>query len=118
MLNKLFSPIDHPCLYPTTRGYSWRWDGNKGNPEIDLKGRIYHCLVTPDLIESVVNVNYQFTTASDHASVIIEIRTEAEEHDKGTFRATPYIQNDTKYQKLLKNCIIDAHIECKITSKD
>ena len=59
-------------IYPTTRSYSWRWDENKGKPERDLKGILDHCLVTPDLIDSVINVNYQFTTATDHASIIIE----------------------------------------------
>ena len=78
-------------IYPTTKSYSWRWDGNKGNSERDIKGILYHCLVTPDLIDSIINVNYQFTTDTDHASVIIDIGTEAKKHGKGTFRAPPYI---------------------------
>ena len=104
-------------LYPTTRGFSWRWDGNKGNPERDLKGRLDHCLVTPDLIESMINVNYQFTTATDHASIIIELRTEAEEHGKGTFRAPPYIQNDKIYHKLASRVIADTILENKVSDE-
>ena len=75
-------------------------------------------MVTPDLIESIINVNYQFTTASDHASVIIEIRTEAEEHGKGTFRAPPYIHNDKLYHKLASRAIIDTILENKIANEE
>ena len=104
-------------IYPTTQSYSWRWDGNKGNPERDLKGRLDHCLVTPDLIDSITNVNYQFTTATDHASIIIEIRTETEEHGKGTFRAPPYIKNDKIYHKLATQVIRDTILENKVSDE-
>ena len=66
----------------------------------------------------MINVNYQFTTASDHASVIIEIRTEAEEHGKGTFRAPPYIQNDKLYHKLASRVIIDTILENKVSNEE
>ena len=80
-------------LYPETKGYSWRWDGNRRSGK-DLKGRIDHCLVSPDLIEKVIDVNYQYNTASDHASISVEIETDEEVYGKGTFRVLPNIQNE------------------------
>ena len=105
-------------IYPTTRGFSWRWDGNKGNPSRDLKGRLDHYLVIHDMLENLINVNYQYTTASDHASIIIEIGTGAEEHGKGTFRAPPYIHNDKIYHKQASEVIIDTILDNKVSSED
>ena len=104
-------------IYPTTKSFSWRWDGNKGNPSRDLKGRLDHCLVTPDLIDNIINVNYQYTTATDHASIIIEIGTEAEDHHKGTFRAPPYIKSDMRYHKMASEVIIDTILDNKVSMR-
>ena len=49
--------------------------------------------------------------------MIIEIRTEAEEHGKGTFRAPPYIQNDKLYHKLASKVIIDTILENKVVNE-
>ena len=59
-------------------------------------------------------MEHKFTSASDHASIIIEIDTENEIGGKGTFRAPPYIQNEPEYFKLAQETIIDAQLKCKI----
>ena len=41
-------------LHKETKLYYWRWDGNRRLGK-DLKGRIDHCLVSPDLIEKVID---------------------------------------------------------------
>ena len=47
------------------------------------KSRLDYCLVTPNLIEKISNMEHKFTSASDHASIIIEIDTEHEIGGKG-----------------------------------
>ena len=56
---------------------------------IKITSRLYYCLVTPNLIEKISNMEHKFTSASDHASIIIEIDTENKIGGKGTFRAPP-----------------------------
>ena len=56
---------------------------------MDKKGRLDYCLIAPDLTEQLINVKYQYTTSTGHASIIIEIGTEEEEYGKVTFRAPP-----------------------------
>ena len=50
--------------------------------------------VVPDEIDDIINVEYQYTAASDYASIILEIGTDIERQGTGTFRAPPFIQND------------------------
>ena len=51
----------------------WQQEGQEGK-----KGRLDYCLITPDLTEQLINVQHQFTSSTDHASIIIEIGTEEE----------------------------------------
>ena len=86
-------------LYPESRSYSWQWDGNI-RMKVDKKARLDMTLVTPSLINSIINVEYQFTAASDHASIILELGTDIERQGKGTFRAPPFIQNNKEQAKI------------------
>ena len=105
-------------IYPTSSTYSWRWDGNGNHSSKDQKGRLDHCLVTPDLIDQTINVKYQYTSATDHASIIIEIETEAEAYGKGTFRAPPNIQNEKIYHQMAVEVIMDTILENKAVNNE
>ena len=67
-------------------------------------------------MNNIVNVEYQFTSATDHASIIIELSTEIEMKGIGTFKAPPFIQNNEEYSKMVIDRIIDAQMRCKTTS--
>ena len=73
-------------------------------------------LVTQSLINSIINVKYQYTAATDHASIILELGTDIERQGKGTFRAPPFIQNNREYSKMIQDCTIDAQMRCKTAS--
>ena len=75
-------------------------------------------MYTTGLIDKLINANYKYTTATDHASIIIEIGTEAEEYGKGTFRAPPYIHNDKRYHKKASEVIIDTILDNKVSNEE
>ena len=95
-------------LHPNTRGYTYRKDSDKSQ-----MSRLDYCLVSPSLIDKISSCEHKFTTASDHASIIIEIDTNIERNGKGTFRAPPFIQNDPEYVKLAIDSIIDTQLGSK-----
>ena len=99
-----------------SKSYSWRWDGNISK-NTDKKARLDIALITQSLMDKVVNVEYQFTSATDHASIIIELSTEIEMKGIGTFKAPPNIQNNEVYSNMVMDRIIDAQMRCKTTSK-
>ena len=68
-------------------------------------------------MNNIVNVEYQFTSVTDHATIIIELSTEIEMTGVGTFKAPPFIQNNEEYSKRVIDSAIDAQMRCKTTSK-
>ena len=64
-------------------------------------------------MNNIVNVEYQFTSATDHATIIIELSTDIEMKGVGTFRAPPFIQNNKEYSKRVIDSAIDAQMRCK-----
>ena len=94
-------------LYPKSKSYSWRWDGNLSK-NTDKKARLDIALITQSLMNNIVNVEYQFTSATDHATIIIELSTEIELKGVGTFKAPPFIQNNEEYSKRVIDSAIDV----------
>ena len=105
-----------PSVTSTQNEETTHGDGMATRRPRKKKGRLDYCLITPDLTEQLINVQHQYTTSTDHASIIIEIGTEVQEYGKGTFRAPPNIQNDPIYAKLARQCIRDTLLDCKMPS--
>ena len=67
-------------------------------------------------MNNIINVEYQFTSVTDHTSIIIELSTDIEMKVVGTFRAPPFIQNNEEYSKRVIDSAINAQMRCKTTS--
>ena len=94
-------------------------DGMETRDTKDIKKcRLDHCLMMPNLTDQLINGNYQYTTASDHASIIIKLGKDADEYGKGTFRAPSNIQNDPIYAKLVRQCIRDTLLDNKTPNEE
>ena len=99
---------EYRYLNPNTQGFTYRRDCNQ-----EQKARLDYCLVSCNLTERFVDLEHKFTSASDHATIMLEVSTDIEIQGKGTFRAPPFIQNDPIYTKLAEECILNAQLKYK-----
>ena len=80
-------------LNPNIRDYTWQSDRDKTQ-----LGRLDYCLVTPNLMEHVVNLEHTATNYSAHCTITLELETNTDRKGLGTFRAQPGVENDIEYQ--------------------
>merc|ERR1712215_380880 len=97
---------DH--LHPGKKSYTWESKQRKGQ-----KGRLDHCLVSPNLIKHTKYINHTSIGEhlSDHRAFEVIFDWAKVKRGKGKFRAQKGLEKNLTYQKIIKTTIKTCLIE-------
>merc|ERR1712055_101296 len=94
---------------PGKKSYTWESKTAPGK-----KGRIDHCLVTPNLVKHAQYVKHVSigSLLTDHRAIELCLDWAMAKRGKGTFRAKQGLEKDPKYrkviQRLIQRCLVDT----------
>ena len=85
--------------HPWKKSYTWESKQKKGQ-----KGRIDHCLVSPNLIKHTKYINHTSIGEhlTDHRAIEVIIDWAKAKRGKGNFRAKRGLEKNPRYQELIK----------------
>ena len=100
---KWIDAFDHH--HPGKKSYTWESKQKKGQ-----KGRIDHCLVSPNLIKHTKYINHTSIGEhlTDHRAIEVIIDWAKAKRGKGNFRAKRGLEKNPMYQELIKNTLKTA----------
>ena len=94
---------------PGKKSYTWYSKSTPGK-----KGRIDHCLLTPNLVKHAQYVKHVSIGShlTDHRAIELCLDWAMTKRGKGTFRAKQGLENDPKYkkviQRVIQRCLVDT----------
>ena len=113
LINNWFSEEKWVDIYdyknPGKKSYTWESKTAPGK-----KGRIDHCLLTPNLVKHAQYVKHVSigTHLTDHRAIELCLDWAMAKRGKGTFRAKQGLEKDPKYkkviQRLIQRCLVDT----------
>merc|ERR1711895_360012 len=103
---KWIDAFDH--LHPGKKSYTWESKQRKGQ-----KGRLDHCLVSPNLIKHTKYINHTSIGEhfSDHRAIEVIFDWAKIKCGKGNFRAQKDLEKNLSYQELIKTTIKNCKMD-------